>query len=95
MIAVTNSKVFLSSLNKSKYGWPYNPPGIEFAFVGEVFKLGQRYCQSWIDLQYFNTFNKMTGDLLTQNAPDPKTSSLRIYEGLRLKNNYDILTNYK
>jgi hypothetical protein len=90
ILTISKSKVFLSSLNKSKYGWPYNPPGIEFAFVGQVFNLGQRYCQSWIDLQYFNTFNKMTGDLLTHGVPDPITSSLRIYEGLRLKNNYDI-----
>jgi len=88
ILNVTRSKAFLSSLEKSNYGWPYNPPGIEFAFAGEVFGMGHDYCQSWINLQYIKTFNFKTGDLLTRNVPDPLTSSARIYEAMRLEDKY-------
>ena len=90
ILSVTKSKTFLSSLEMSDYGWPYNPPGIEFAFAGEVFGMGHDYCQSWIDLQYNKTFNFKTGDLLTRNVPDPLTSAARIYEAIRLEGEYTL-----
>lgn len=91
MLNVTKSKNFLESLNASNFSWAYNPPGIEFAFVGEVFDMGIEYIQSWISLQYDKTFNFDTNDLLTKNVPDPLTSAARIYEALRLEGNYKLL----
>ena len=88
MLNITKSKNFISSLDKSSFGWPYNPPGIELAFVGEVFDLGPDYSQLWINLQYRKTFNHKTGDLLTRNVPDPITSAARIYEAMRLEGEY-------
>jgi hypothetical protein len=95
ILDVTRSKVFLTSLETSDYGWPYNPPGIEFAFAGEVFGMGHDYCQSWIDLQYSKTFNLKTGDFLTRNVPDPLTSAARIYEAIRLEGKYILKDNIK
>jgi len=88
MLAVTKTDRFLKSLDQSAYGWPYNPPGIEFAFVGEVFGLGHDYCQTWITRQFERTYNDETGELLTRNVPDPATSAARIYEAVRLKGDY-------
>jgi hypothetical protein len=88
MLAVTKTDRFLKSLDQSAYGWPYNPPGIEFAFAGEVFGLGHDYCQTWITRQFERTYNDETGELLTRNVPDPATSAARIYEAVRLKGDY-------
>lgn len=88
MLNVTKSKKFKSSLDISLFSWPYNPPGIELAFVGEVFDMGHDYCQSWLDLQYSKTFNKISNDLMTKNVPDLLTSSARIYEAMRLEGKY-------
>lgn len=90
MLVVTQSASFLKSLDQSAYGWPYNPPGIEFAFAGEVFGLGHDYCQRWINRQYDHTYNPSTGDLLTRNVPDPATSAARIYEATRLTGEYTL-----
>ena len=95
MLNVTKSENFLSSLDESVFGWPYNPPGIELAFVGEVFNMGEGYSQSWINLQYDRTFNFTTGDLLTRNVPDYLTSAARIYEAIRLEGNYYLPQNIK
>jgi len=95
MLNVTKSKNFLFSLDSSIFGWPYNPPGIELAFVGEVFDMGREYSQSWINLQYDRTFNSTTGDLLTHNVPDSLTSAARIYEAMRLKGDYYLPQNIK
>jgi hypothetical protein len=90
MLAVTKTDRFLKSLDQSAYGWPYNPPGIEFAFAGEVFGLGHDYCQTWINRQFERTYNDETGELLTRNVPDPATSAARIYEAVRLKGDYSL-----
>lgn len=90
MLEVTRKERFLKSLDESAYGWPYNPPGIEFAFAGEVFGLGHDYCQTWINRQFERTYNSDTGELLTRNAPDPATSAARIYEAMRLTGDYTL-----
>lgn len=91
MLGVSKKEHFLNSLDQSAYGWPYNPPGIEFAFVGEVFGMGHDYCKTWITRQFERTYNNYTDELLTRNVPDPATSSARIYEAVRLKANYSLL----
>ena len=88
MLEITKSDNFIQSLELSEYGWHYNPPGIEFAFVGEVFGLGHTYCQTWITRQFHHTYNKMTSELLTSNVPDTLTAAARIYEAIRLIDNY-------
>lgn len=88
MIEVTKSNQFLVDLDESKYGWPYNPPGIELAYVGETFGLSKEYIQTWIEHQYDRTFNVNTNEWLTNNAPDQATSAARIYEACRLKGSY-------
>lgn len=90
MLRVTCTQKFLKSLDESIYGWPYNPPGIELAFAGEVFDLGHDYCQTWINRQFERTYNSDTCELLTRNVPDPATSAARIYEAMRLAGDYSL-----
>ena len=58
MISVTYDNKFRKSLDKSKYGYPYNPPGIEFAYTLEVFKEDMETAQWWIKKQSNMTLNK-------------------------------------
>ena len=90
MLAVTGTRSFEKNLCQSPYGWPYNPPGIELAFAGEMFGMGHDYCQAWITRQFEHTYNQETGELLTRNVPDAATSAARIYEALRLEGDYKL-----
>ena len=90
ILAVTQTEAFLSDLEYSHYGWPYNPPGLELAFAGEVFNLGHEYCQFWITRQYEKTYDAHTQNLLTRNTPDPQTSAARLYEATRLTDRYEL-----
>ena len=90
MLRVAVSDQFVGTLDRSAYGWPYNPSGIEFAFVGEAFSLGHDYCQDWINKQFERTYSSGTGALLTRDVPDPNTSAARIYEALRLSGDYNL-----
>lgn len=92
MLAVTQTDAFLKDLDHSHYGWPYNPPGLELAFAGEVFNLGHEYCQFWINRQYEKTYDANIQNLLTRDTPDPQTSSARLYEATRLTGQYELPT---
>ncbi len=90
MVRVTNNESFLNLLDDSLYGWPYNPPGIELAYVGEVFSSGPHYSQTWVTRQYQKTYNNATKNLMTGCTVDESTSSARIYEATRLVGDYAI-----
>lgn len=90
IISVINTSKFLEDLDKSRYGWPYNPPGIELAFACETFLQDQKKAQQWIDRQVKRTYCNETGNILTKNVPDVHTSSARNYELVRLKGDYEI-----
>ncbi len=90
MLSVLGSESLIESMNNSPYGYWYNPPGIEIAFSIEVLGGSEELAQRWIDLQASKTFNSETGSLLSKDAPDPATAEARIYEALRLKNNYTV-----
>lgn len=84
MLSTTNNKDFLDNLDKGPYGWPYNPTGIELAYVGKVFSLGEEYVQKWLSMQYKKTYDSVSDDLMTKGSPDITTSSARIYEAVRI-----------
>jgi hypothetical protein len=90
ILNVTKSASFDKMLELSNYSWPYNPPGLELAFAGEVFNLGHEYCQDWINKQFVKTYDGITNDLLTKNSADRIVSKSRIYEAVRLTGNYTI-----
>ena len=88
MLSVLDDKKFQKQLEKSPYGFPYNPPGIEFAFALEVFKDDHEKAGWWLNKQRTVTFNSETNDFMTLGSPDPVTSSARIYEAVRLKGDF-------
>jgi hypothetical protein len=90
MLHATTTPEFKQELDDNPYGYPYNPPGLELAFVGEVFGLGGRYSADWIDAQIARTHDARTGSILTRNVPDEATSSARIYEATRLRDEYAV-----
>lgn len=84
MLSITNNKDFLNNLDKGPYGWPYNPTGIELAYAGKVFSLGDAYIQRWLSLQYKKTYDSVSDDLMIKGSPDIATSSARVYEAVRI-----------
>ncbi|MDA8933351.1 hypothetical protein N9H11_04210 [Candidatus Pelagibacter ubique] len=84
MISITNNKAFLDNLDKGPYGWPYNPTGIELAYVGKIFSLGDGYVQKWLSMQYKKTYDSVSDDLMIKGSADITTSSARIYEATRI-----------
>ncbi len=90
MLKVTHTVAFQNQLVGNPYGYPYNPPGIELAFAYEVFDAAFAAVAGlkWLQRQAIETYNPETGSLLSLNSPDPLTSDARIYEALRLENDY-------
>lgn len=84
MLSVTRSEKFIHNLDQGPYGWSYNPSGIELAYVGLIFSLGEKYVQQWLSLQYEKTFDFNTKNLMTKGSDDIITSSARIYEASRI-----------
>jgi hypothetical protein len=74
----------------SKYGYAYNPPGIEVAYTVQSFPKHFRAspeaaAREWMNRQLAKTFNRDTG-LMELNTDDPVTLAARIYELARLNN---------
>ena len=71
-----------SLIEKSKYGFEYNPPGIE-SYV--TFKLNSEleqhrvYFEKWLNRNFDKNFNP-SDSMLNANVHDPETGAARIYE---------------
>lgn len=93
MLRVTSTLAFQKQLSGNPYGYPYNPPGIEIAFAYDVFGagFGADAAEKWLQRQATETYHPETGSLLSFNTPDPLTSEARIYEALRLENDYTVI----
>ena len=77
----------------SKYGYAYNPVGVEVAYTAQVFpkhftKTPEEMTDCWLNRQLENTFNRDTG-FMENNADDPATLAARMYELVRV-NNYKL-----
>jgi len=83
MYNVTTNSLYIENLDNNKYAWTYNPPGIELAYFGKVFSLGEEYIKKWLYMQTERTFDNLRNDLMTRNSLDISTSSARIYEAVR------------
>ena len=83
------SKEHLKIAEKSKYGFAYNPSGIETAFFiytfKEHFNKPSKMFKTALEKQFRRNLNSKT-KLLTERTSDPNTLSLRIYEVTRLPN---------
>lgn len=89
MLDVTESNRFQELLEKSPYVYPYNPPGIEIAFVLDVFGGEEEKISAWLQRQFDKTYDHQSGELLTRGVADTETSAARLYELTRLSENYD------
>lgn len=73
----------------NRFGYPYNPPGIEVAFTVQSYGSffgdeGPRLISEWMGRQLELTFDSQVG-LMVRNTDDPATLSARVYEAVRLE----------
>jgi hypothetical protein len=81
---------FCQRLPHNRYGFSYNPSGIEVAYTLQTFHLNasgntERVIEEWLRRQLHKTFNWEEG-LMNRNTEDQRTLSARMYESVRLKN---------
>nr|MBS0036712.1 hypothetical protein [Saprospiraceae bacterium] len=90
MYAVTNKRKYKEEQIDNKYSYPYNPTGLEMAFVNETFfPENEGIIKGWLNHQIEHTAEPGQS-IMTRNSYDPLTSRARIYECCRLINNYDL-----
>jgi len=84
-----SSPYYKNLLKNNRYGFPYNPVGLENAFIihtfSEQFKESSFLETYWLSWQLKNHFNFKT-NMMEENTEDPITLSARIYEAVRLPN---------
>lgn len=74
------------NVRDSKYGYPYNPPGIETAFALEVFDRDRTIEQEeWLFEQFERSYD-FEQHMMNKNTEDPATYAARVYEATRLPN---------
>ena len=76
----------------NRFGYPYNPPGLEMAYTAQCFRAhygdqAGHLVRDWLARQVERTFDKATG-LMNRQTDDPATLSVRMYEAVRL-DDYD------
>lgn len=75
---------FINELEESKYGYPYNPAGIEIAFFLQIFYPDKdEDIQCWLESQFKKTWDD-EHHAMNKNAYDKATNAARIYEAARL-----------
>ena len=73
----------------NRFGYPYNPPGIEMAYTIQTFRehYGDGYedlIRLWLSRQIERTFDPETG-LMNRQTDDAATLAARLYEAVRLR----------
>lgn len=81
------SSSYISELDESSMGYPYNISGVEMAFVHDVFRGGREVQRQWLQRQFDHTWDS-EDEMLSRNTPDPRTLTARLYEATRLSD-YD------
>lgn len=82
------SSEFLSALKDNKYGYPYNPPGLEIAFAIYVFSKHyggsiNTHMTEWVFRQLSCSYDS-DSSMMQLNTADPATHAARLYEAARL-----------
>jgi len=87
VLEYTVSSDYKSEIESNKYGWPYNPPGIENAYTLHILRKDIDEEKEWMKKQLSKTFdfeeNLMNNDEL---VIDGDTYAARFYEATRLPN---------
>ena len=79
------SKNYKRNIAESKYGYPYNPPGIEVPFVVDEFEddPDRDFQERWLSSQ-FNRCYDFENHEMNKTTPDPRTLTARLYQATRL-----------
>lgn len=81
----TLSEKYKRDVKKSKYAYPYNPPGFEVSFALQVFQPDMKDAvASWLKEQMNLCFDFDTNLMTGGSAVDVETAAARIYEATRL-----------
>ncbi|TVQ45480.1 MAG: hypothetical protein EA362_08815 [Saprospirales bacterium] len=93
MLKVTESNRFLKEQIGNKYSYPYNPMGLEMAYVTETFEPNKKEkIEYWLNKQWEFTGEKGKS-IMTRDSADENTARARIYEASRLKGDYQLEEN--
>jgi hypothetical protein len=83
-----NSEPHIQGLNGNRYGYPYNPVGLEMAFSLQVFNSHfDKFVRSpseWVEQQFKHCYDK-NSELMSNGTEDGNTLAARIYEAVRLR----------
>jgi len=91
MIEVTRTAKFKKLNIANPYSYPYNPTGIEMAFVLETFVPNSEHeIGDWLRLQLSET-HVPDDSIMTRQSKDAMTSRARIYEAVRLQSDYSLI----
>lgn len=82
---VITRRKFLKDLEKSDYGWQYNPPGLEIAYFVQNFIGDKELVKTWLRRHLELTYDVDSQELLTSCAHDKMTAVARLYELYRIK----------
>lgn len=85
-IRYAQSDAYWEQIDSSKYGFPYNPPGIETAFALQVFGGEAALIQKWLDRQFQTTWDPQRQMLDAGENFDSNTAGARLYEATRIDN---------
>lgn len=93
MLKVTDTQRFHKEQVGNKYSYPYNPTGLEMAFVTETFEPEKKgKVEYWLSKQI-----EFTGEhgesIMTRDSADKNTAKARIYEASRLRGDYKLEVN--
>ncbi|WLD59431.1 hypothetical protein NFC81_06535 [Salinispirillum sp. LH 10-3-1] len=90
IISVVEKPEFQKELIKSDFGYYYNVSGIEIAYAMESLCDDKKKAQAWLNRQFQYTFEDSSHPL-TKGVIDKNTAMARLYQAVRLKNDYEIL----
>jgi len=89
MLGVINNPDFQKTLQESEFSYRYNVSGIEIAYAVETFMKNEQEVTIWLNRQLKETYLDNLYPL-SRDAVDLNTSVVRIYEALRLINDYEV-----
>lgn len=93
ILSAIGNKKFIKQQGNNKYSYPYNPTGIELAFVLETFKPDEYDSALWWLKEQCNQTLEPGYSIMTNHSNDKITSQARIYEATRLVKDYIIEIN--
>jgi hypothetical protein len=85
-LSFIDKEEFVSGLENSIYGYPYNPPGFEAAFTIQEFSSSVSFSRSqewWVAQQLHRSYDSET-KMFSRSREDEKSVTARFYEATRL-----------